>query len=183
MRISQSLRRAYRVKEKWLDNLIGSFAAALTFLMTIIIFIDVIGRYFFGVSRGQIQEYAVFFFVWVVFIMAGVALKEKRHIYIGLLPDSLAKRGRLRAKAALEIYWSITVVALAVSFLYFGMVATSAVGASGMRSTLPHVPPYWLKFVALPVGMGFLFYYSVRELVQNIRNYSQLKRGGEIRPG
>lgn len=171
-----------RVVDKGLDYLIVSFTNILLFVMSIIIFIEVITRYVFGFAHGQVTEYCVLFFVWIVFIMAGKVTKEKKHIVIGLLPERLVRAGKLRAKGALDIYISITLLVFGAIFLYVGVLDTAVYKASGYHSTLEYVPYYWTRHLALPVGAVFLIYYGVKELIQGIRYMNQLKRRGEIEP-
>lgn len=178
MRILQSIDR---VVDKGLDRLTVSLINVLLFLMAVVIFIEVVTRYLFGFAHGQVQEYCVLFFMWVVFIMVGKVTREKKHIIIGLLPESLVRAGRLRAKAALDIYVSLTFLAFAAMFIYFGVLDTIVYIKTGYCGTLRYVPQYWAWHLALPVGAVLLLYYGARELIQNIRLFTQLKHGEEIK--
>lgn len=178
MRILQSINR---VVDKGLNLVSVSLINVLLFLMVIAIFIEVVTRYTFGFAHGQVQEYSVLFFMWVVFIMLGKVTREKKHIVIGLLPEGLVRAGKLRAKAALDIYVSLALIAFAAMFIYFGALDTALYIKTGYSSTLRYVPQYWTWHLALPVGAALLLYYGIRELIQNIRLFTQLKHGEEIK--
>jgi len=171
------------VVDKILDRSVVSFTNVLLFATSIAVFVEVVTRYGFGLAHGQVQEYSILFFVWVVFLMVGKVTREKKHIIIGLLPERLELAGKLRAKSALDIYISVTLIAFGVIFLYVGALDTAIYKATGYHSTLEYVPYYWIRHLALPVGAAFLIYYGIRELVQGIRYFGQLNRGKETESG
>jgi len=166
-----------RVIEKGLDYSVVSLVNVLLFMMTIAVFVEVVTRYVFGIAHGQTQEYCVLFFLWIVFLMAGKVTKEEKHIIIGLLPDNLARAGRLRAKSALNIYISLTLIAFGVIFLYVGVPDVSIYYKSAYHSTLEYVPYYWTNHLALPVGCAILIYYGIRKLIKDIQSFVHLSKG------
>lgn len=169
-----------RVVDKALDYLVVSFVNVLLIIMTIAIFVEVVTRYGFGFAHGQVQEYSILFFVWIVFLMAGKVTKEKKHIVIGLLPERLELAGKLRAKSALDIYISLSLITFGVMFLWLGVQDTVIYYKSAYHSALEYVPYYWTRHLALPIGSAILIYYGVKKLIQNIGRFVQLNRGGGI---
>ena len=155
--------------DRFLNFSITSLSTALLLIFTALIFFEVITRYFFGFSTGQISEYCIFFFIWLVFLMAGKVLREKKHINIGILSDFLVTRGKFRVKVFLDIYISITFLVFSVIFIYLGILDVGVYKSVGFHSTLENVPYYWIWHLALPVGSFFLFYYALRDLIQNVQ--------------
>ena len=162
------LQRTDRAVDTGLNFVINSLSNILLYIFTILIFVEVITRYFFGISHGQVSEYCIFFFLWLVFLMSGKVLREKRHINISVLSEKLVNAGKLRTKAVLDIYISITLLVFGVTHIYLGILDVASYKAIGYRSTLDYVPHYWIWHLALPVGALFLCYYAIRELIQNI---------------
>lgn len=143
----------------------GAIAIASVCLLAIAaaIFTEVITRYLFGISYGQIPENAIILFGWVAFLSLAKATAERRHISITLLPEILARRPR--ARDALECVNHLLVILFATLFLYSGAVNALAIKASGLSSQLPFVLPSWVFPLALPVGMCLLIYSSARAVV------------------
>ena len=166
----QLLQSIDRTVDKGLNFLITSLSIILLFTFTVLIFVEVITRYFLGFSHGQISEYCIFFFVWLVFLMAGKVLREKKHINIGVLSETLINTKKLRAKAAVDIYISLTLLVFSVTYIYLGILDVTVYKTVGFHSTLDNVPYYWIWHLALPVGALFLFYYAIRDLAQNIHS-------------
>jgi C4-dicarboxylate transporter DctQ subunit len=180
MRILQSIDK---VVDKALDYTVVYAANIMLLAISIAVFVQVITRYGFGFAHGQIQEYSILLFVWIVFLMAGKVAREEKHIIIGLLPENLVRAGRLRTKAALDIYISLTLVAFGVVFLYVGVLDTRVYYESGYHSILKHVPYYWTRHLVLPIGSAILIYYGIRKLIKDIHSFGQLshKKGNETR--
>jgi TRAP-type C4-dicarboxylate transport system permease small subunit len=165
-----------RVVDKTLDYLVVSSVNVLLFAISIAIFVTVVTRYVFGFSYAQVQEFSILFFVWIVFIMAGKIVREDKHISINLLPERLVSAGKLRTKAALDIYISITLIAFGIIFIYVGILDTIIYYKSGYHSILKYVPYYWTRHMALPVGSAILTYYGIRKLSKDIHSLIQLSK-------
>ena len=165
-----------RVADRVLDLIVVSAVNIILFAITIAVFVEVITRYVFGFAHGQVQEYCVLLLVWIVFIMAGKIVREDKHIIIGLLPERLVSAGKLRAKGALDIYISLTLIAFGVMFLYVGVLDTQVYYKSGYHSTLDYVPYYWIRHLALPVGSAILTYYGIRKLIKDIHSFRKLSK-------
>jgi len=168
-----------KVVDKALDYVVVSSVNILLFAISIAVFVEVVTRYGFGIAHGQVQEYCILFFVWIVFIMAGKIVREDKHIVIGLLPESLVRAGKLRAKSALDIYISVTLIAFGVIFLYVGVLDTTVYYESGYHSIQKHVPYYWTRHLVLPVGSAILIYYGIRKLIKDIHSFGQLSHKKE----
>lgn len=169
-----------RVVDKAIDYIVVSAVNIMLFSMTIAIFIAVVMRYAFGVAYGQIQEYCILLFVWIVFVMAGKIAREGKHITIGLLPERLVRAGRVKAKGAFDIYVSVALLVFGVMFVYFGILDTVDYYTSGYHSTLPYIPYYWTRHLALPVGSAMLIYHAIRKLIKDIHSFGELKQEGGI---
>lgn len=150
------------------DNLTTAISSVFLIVFTVLVFGEVNSRYLFGKSFSQISEYSIFLFVWMVFLMMGKVLREKKHISIGLLNDYFDNRRMRRSKGILKIYINATIVLFSIVYLYFSILDTIIYYKVGYHSTLDYIPFYWIWHLALPVGLFFLLFYSVKELVSSI---------------
>ena len=172
----QMIRIIGNIIDKALNFSVVSITNIILFLMAVAIVIDVFTRYILGFCTPQIQDYAIFGFIWVVFLTAGKVTREHRHIIIDFLSQRFVNTGMLRAKGILDIYVSLSFVVYGAMFLYFGSLDTMVYIRSGYRSILDYVLPSWVCHIALPIGSAILVFYGVRELIRGILSFRKITR-------
>ena len=168
------LKRIEKTVDNGINHAIVITCNGLLLTVAVAIFVEIITRYIFGISHGQVLEYCTFFGLWIGLLSAGKLTRENYHISISIVPDTLTRRSKVRARAILNIAIHLSVLVFAVMFLYFGAVAALIVKASGSVMILPYVPPYWLYSMSLPVAAVFLTYYEIKKIVQITRSLSRL---------
>ena len=168
--------KIYHILDWIFDSLIVVISNIFLIIFTILVFTDVISRYLFGKSFSQISEYSIFLFIWMVFLMMGKVLKEKKHINIGILSDYLVNKRMWGIQCAFNLFLSVMTILFSIVFLYFSILDTKIYYVVGYHSTLDYVPFYWIWHLALPVGLVSLLFYSVRELIISARKI--VKGGG-----
>jgi TRAP-type C4-dicarboxylate transport system permease small subunit len=65
---------------------------AMMAVMTVLVFMNVVCRYIFNFSIIWAEEVSQYLMVWVVFLAAGLAFREGRHVAIEMLQDRLPSR-------------------------------------------------------------------------------------------
>lgn len=70
---------------KILAKILNSFLAILLALMVIIVFSNVIGRYFLGSALAWSEEVSRFIFIWMVFLGAIAAFVNDEHLALDIL--------------------------------------------------------------------------------------------------
>lgn len=122
----------------------GAAVALMLAAMLGLVFANVVGRYFFSVSFGWAEEVTRYLMIWVVFLGAGLALREGMHVAVTLFADAFD-----RARPA--IGW----IAFAVLFLFLAALAwfglEYAMFASRQRSAMLQLP-MWTMYLAVPIG-------------------------------
>lgn len=85
------LNRMLAVLCRWLDTLAGLLLA----VMVVLVFGNVVLRYAFNSGIALSEELSRWLFVWITFLSAAVALRERRHLgtdaLVGRLPRPLRK--------------------------------------------------------------------------------------------
>ncbi len=80
-------------KNKSIFAIEGLFCVLLLVIMTVIMFIEVVGRYVFGTSFMWIEELTRYLFIWLTFISAAYVTATQSHIKIeaalGLFPEKI----------------------------------------------------------------------------------------------
>ncbi|MGQ9369409.1 TRAP transporter small permease [Azospirillum sp. ST 5-10] len=156
------LSRFERNGERWL--LLGFYS-----FIVLVIFVEVVRRFVLSYSSVWGEETARFAFIYLVWIGAASAVRERAHIRIDVLTDHLPER----AAAALYMLGDLLTLALAVTALYWSLdpVVTSLTFGSvtdGLR-----IGRAWF-LVAVPFG----FLLIVLRVVQSMaRDVADLRAG------
>ena len=160
--------------DKLLDLIIAGIGSGFLILLTVLTFIEVFTRYFFGFATAQVSSWCVFFLVWLSFATAGIALKEQRHITMGTLREYLISSGRIKTTVCLDIFISLMLITFAVFFSYLGIINVRGTYASGVKPLVDYVPRFWIWHLALPVGTLTLLFYALRNLTRSIKQLAGL---------
>ena len=134
-------------------------------LMLIIIFLQVISRYFFGYTASYSEELSRYLFVWVTFLSLPVVSRQGGHMVVGLLLERFTgeKLRRLKiagcicsmAFLAIMVWQGIRMVQLAV----------------WQTSPAMEIPMSYM-YISIPLGCGGMLLLALEELVD-------LLKGGE----
>ncbi|MBO9451164.1 TRAP transporter small permease [Tropicibacter sp. R16_0] len=131
--------------ETWIVTLNRALVAAALAVVFIIVFINVVGRYGFGMSFAWVEETARHLMILGAFSGAGLALREGRLVAI------TAFHGALPANAAKMLRWGIVVVMFAfmavmmwlgIRFVEFGW--NKETMSTGISRGIP--------YLAIPIG-------------------------------
>lgn len=125
--------------------------------MTGVVALNVFCRFVLGFSLSWADETAMILMVWLTFLGAAVAMRDRMHYAFDYLVRSLpptprrtVRRGGqllVLALTLLLLFWSVQVVVLITDWV---------MPATGIRRA-------WV-YAACPVGCVFLLYYQVRQL-------------------
>lgn len=151
----------YRYLKKLVEVAVIFSSAAMTFLLIIQVFL----RYVLRTSIPFSEELARYLMIWVVFLAAGLALKEDAHINIRVLVDRLRGRTRLWLNLVAQI--------LLLAFLVLLMVETIAV--------LPYqrvqiilsmgISIFWF-YLAIPVGCSIMILFLLPKMHEKVKKIS-----------
>jgi TRAP-type C4-dicarboxylate transport system permease small subunit len=101
--------------QKLLDRFfkgVEALLAALLFGMVVMVFGNVVLRYFFNSGIVVSEELSRIFFVWLTFVGAVVTMREGGHLGIDSIVARLSRRGKLICLAASEIMILICCIVL-----------------------------------------------------------------------
>lgn len=137
---------------------------------TVIVAAQVVTRYVFQVPLPWSEEIARYLFIWLVWLGAAFATKERRHIIIDVvvsrLPDSLRRYCFLISTA-------VWIVFLAAMF-YLAMKLTISVYTGGQIAAGSGIR-MWIPYAAVPTGMFLMLF----RLIQNCVHDVKLMKGGQ----
>lgn len=108
-------------------TLIDALLAALLLGMVLMVFGNVVLRYVFNSGIVVSEELSRFFFVWLTFIGAIVAMRDGAHLGMDNVVNNLSRRGKLVCLAA-----SQSLVLLCCAMLFWGTWRQHEVNATTM---------------------------------------------------
>jgi TRAP-type transport system small permease protein len=117
--------------------------------MTLAVWAQVGGRYFFGYSIAAASESAIWAMIWMVLLGAGIAMRHNMHVAVdalaAMLPLGPARLVKLGIAAA--ALWFLAVVFVgSLALLRIGQMQTSPI--LGVRM--------WIVYLGLPIGAAYL---------------------------
>ena len=89
--------------KKFLDNFEEYFCVWTMAIMTILVFIQVVMRYVFSNSLSWSEELARFIFLWLSWIGASYAVKERSHFRVEMFANMI--NGQLHAGFLSILFW------------------------------------------------------------------------------
>jgi TRAP-type transport system small permease protein len=140
-----------RLPATWTDRLfraIEAVLATLLALMLVLVLGNVILRYGFGTGINVSEELSRLMFIWVVFVGAVVAARERTHLSVDLLDKMLPRRGRwVMAMLGEAVVMTCCILVVWGTALQHDIIATT-------RSLLVQYPMSLLYGVAYLSGGG-----------------------------
>ena len=149
---------------KLLNQIEEKFLILLLLISTIIVFMNVVLRYVFSASLHWVDEAARYMYLWLIWVGADFALREGRHLRIGMIADRL--RGWKRI--ALEILVLLLWFGFSVFLGYQGIKLVSIVVAQQQLSTAMQINMGW-AYACVPCGAIFMairLVFEIRDVIK-----------------
>ena len=150
----------------------GWISGAGVYAMVIIIFVDVILRYFFARPFLFADEISVYSMIYVAFIGAALTMKMGAHIRVDIL------YGRLRKRFRLWLDSITTILGTAICFIMTWQTAVWVKYTHDTGFTSPGIleTPMWIPMAVIPVG---LFLWSMQYVAESIKAIDLLRQYSE----
>ena len=146
-------------------NKTEEYLAALTLIfVSFLLFIQVVLRYLFGTSIYWAEELARYMIVWLCFLGASMAVRDRKHAVMDLLLNYLGKKTR----SIIEIFSAVVCIFFCVAIARLGWsFVASAKNMNSMASTLA-IPIFW-AYLAVPVGLSLMGIRYTLQLISGIK--------------
>lgn len=144
-------------------NKLDYICISFIFVMTIIIWIQVILRYIFSIGLPWAEEIAKYLLVWSAMIGAAIVLYENGHISVNFLFDKFPDKYKKWIKLAHYLIY-ICFFAIITYYGYFYAIF-------GLRFTSPStgIPRFW-PYLSIFIGGLFMICFTVVMLINHIYN-------------
>lgn len=141
---------------------------ALLFFYTMLVgtmAVEVVRREVLAYSSVWGEEIVRYSFIYLVWIGAAAAVRDRAHIRIDLLLHSASRM----AKSALYLFGDLVMVVLAVFALYWALETVSVSWHFGSVSHGLRVSMVWF-LAAVPLGFALMIFRLVQSIVRDVRN-------------
>jgi len=129
--------------------------------ITIIVFMGVCARYVFRAPFEWSDEFAIYGFIWLCFLGAGLAEKNNKHFRVTVIVERMGPRVRL----VIEILLHILLFFILYQF-FFDSIKYFNQGKSGI-STIMLIPLSYI-YIAMPISVALMFLNRIKVFVDTI---------------
>jgi len=147
--------------EKRLYALLRTVCFLLMLAMVSVIFSQVLARYAFSNSLSWSEEIGRYIFVWMTFLGAALAVRDRQHVSLDLvlkiLPYSLQKLLIVISYISMLIFTAVVI---------YGGIQFVARGSSQMSSAL-EIPMHYV-YIVLPLGGALIFAYLIKNFYEDV---------------
>jgi TRAP-type C4-dicarboxylate transport system permease small subunit len=143
---------------KFADNFEEYFVVWSLAIMTALVFVQIVMRYVFHSSLSWSEEIARYIFLWLSWIGASYAVKERAHFRVEMLANVLKGRARKIFELAVLFVWFL----FSFFLTWYGTALVMFLMDTGQVSTAIQLPMS-LTYASVPVGCGLM---SIRLIVE-----------------
>lgn len=149
---------------KLIDNFEEYFVVVTMAVMTLLVFFQVIMRYIFGSSLSWSEELARFIFLWVSWIGASYAVKERTHFRVEMFANLLHGKNRRYFELFILLIWFVFALIMA----YLGTELVLFLMETGQISAAMEIPMSWV-YASVPAGCALMALRLVFEIQKILR--------------
>jgi TRAP-type C4-dicarboxylate transport system permease small subunit len=144
--------------KKFLDHIEEYTLIGTLWTLLIMVFVQVILRYFYRVTWNWIEEVARFLFLWMVWLGAGYAAKCRAHLRIEAFISKLTPGARSGAEFVSLVIW----IVFAVFLTWTGGRLTWMLIRRNQLSPVLQIPMAW-AYASVPAGVGLMTIHLCRQ--------------------
>ncbi|MDR3264687.1 MAG: TRAP transporter small permease [Synergistaceae bacterium] len=160
----EAARLVLRWSSAHLDNFEEYFVVWTMAVMTLLVFCQVVMRYVFRNSLSWSEELARFIFMWLSWIGASYAVKERSHFRVEMFADLMKGRGRVRFELLILVVW----FAFAAIMTWLGTRLTIFLMERRQVSPAMEIPMSWV-YASVPAGCGLMAVRLIVEIVKILK--------------
>ncbi len=136
---------------KWLDRMEEVFCGTALLMTAIILFVNVMLRYFFKASTSWAEELIKYMMVWIAFIGASICVRREAHVRIDILFSYLPpKVGKV-----LNMGVYLISLCFCMAMVWYGYKMT--VFSMEFQQLSPALQiPMWIPYLSIPIGFALM---------------------------
>ncbi len=143
-----------------------AFVGISMMAVTILLFINIILRFFFSAGISWTEEFIRYTIIWITFIGASICFRRGIHVGIDVLIDYLPEKG----KKTLNFIINIMAIALMVCLIKFGYDLVIFSKSTGQLTPALQIQMFWV-YLAIPIGALLSLIHLMIQTYEMIRNF------------
>ena len=147
--------------KKFLNEFEIYVGAVLFVIMTILLFIQVITRYFFGQAVTWAEELSTILFVWMIYLGVAAAVLRRKHLKIDAFVETLPFKG----KRVLMIISNIIFLVFSIYIIIPMMNVVNNYAAKHAVSSILKIPKD-ISYIVMPMAFGLTAIRLVQEIIR-----------------
>jgi C4-dicarboxylate transporter DctQ subunit len=132
---------------KVLNKIEENFCGMALLATTLIIFVNVVMRYFLDYGITWAEEGVRYLMIWIAFIGGSICFRKGVHVSIDFFLDIAPKRSQVYIVAAVTIISMVFTAAMS----YYGVKLVMFIMNSGQVTPALSMP-MWIPYLAIPIG-------------------------------
>ncbi len=152
------------------DKITEMLIASMFLIMVILLFAQVIARYIFDFPVMWSEEVGRYLYIWIVYLAASLAFRDKKHLIVDILISKL--------KYSLRVKWVFTIYILIIIFLSFVFIygfQYAKINWALFAHSTRLIKLGW-AYAAIPVGSLFMIINITRLLPELLKKDSDIKK-------
>ncbi len=149
------------------------FLVILMALAVIIVTAQVVTRYVLKVPLPWSEEIARYLFLWLTWVGASYATKERKHINIDVVYQMLSPLGQKFCLIVSTLVWIVFLVIMSI----LSVQLTSSVFAGGQIAVGSGIP-MWIPYAAIPTGMILMLFRLLQNCYHDLKAAKQAPTEG-----
>lgn len=145
------------------------FLVILMVVAVILVSAQIITRFVTKTPLPWSEELARYIFLWLTWVGAAFATKERKHITIDVVTERLPQLGKRACLVLSTLVW----IGFLIFLIGISIILTQSVYQGGQTATGSGLP-MWIPYLSIPVGMGLMLF----RLLQNCYFDIKAMKGG-----
>lgn len=145
-----------------LDNLIENVISISFGVLVIVLFSEVISRYFLNFPIMWAGELGRYLFIWIVYLGASVAITKRKHIIVGFIAEKLPPKIRYYLELLIHFFMIVFFF-----FIFYYGIQYAWKYMDYPAFSIKQIRMGWV-YLAAPVGMFLMIINLFRSLPKNI---------------
>jgi len=137
------------------------FVGIMIILATLLLFANIILRYFFNANTTWAEEFVRYAMIWITFIGMAICFKKGIHFSVDILIKSLPDKG----SRLLQIIINIISIIFMLLLIYYGMEITIFNFHSGQITPSLEIGIFWV-YLAIPVGAALSLLHLILNTIE-----------------
>lgn len=141
------------------------FVGSMIILATVLLFTNIILRYFFNANTTWAEEFVRYSMIWITFIGMAICFRKGIHFSVDILLKSLP----FKSSKILQIIINIISIIFILLIIYYGIEITLFNFNSGQITPSLEIGIFWI-YLAIPVGASFSLLHIITNTILIFKN-------------